>query len=300
MTAGGRLFGHFIDMCAVRIVACAAVFFALIPTTFADDPLRPMNPSELDQEGLTVDEGVPVEGAQVAWANYPLIRRDFPQIAHFTDRQIDAWLIRNFAYIGAKQHLLKGVRSTDYKVDRSRPTKKIYRQKTWVRSGTMEALSESGDVIGMIDVKGVGLGDQTSAHFFYNIERQLADWVKAIAEGDQKKIDEIRNSPYSNGLVSLGESIAELTRQQAIQKILEYRRIALETVETYAVMSSPVGIMKEGNTSITGGFYLRQSQRGRGGSLPAPSDIYFDPEGNNQHTASRAIVDMGGVDIRDP
>jgi hypothetical protein len=269
----------------------------LAPSARAAEPLRPLSHLEFGEDELTTEMGVPVEGAEVAWANYELIRKDFPQIAHLSDAQISNWLIQNFAYLGRDQQMLDSIRQSPIPIDPVRKSRAIYRPAGWTRSGILEAQDENSRVIGMVDVKGIGHGARGLRAKDRSLENQRSAFKSAKT---QLALDELRTLNHSDGLMSFGEGVAEVTRQQAAQKIFEKKNVLIETVESYAIIALPVQILKKGTETVRAALYLRQTHYERESQFPVPSEIYQDREGGRQNTGSKTSVDFGGVQITDP
>jgi hypothetical protein len=170
-------------ICAVLLIFAAAARAA--------EPFRPRSHADFEAGQLIEETGLALVGAEVAWANYELLRADFPPIAHYTNGEIDAWLVRNFAYIGSRQKLLDSIRQTPVPVDSSQG-KTIYRPPGWIRSGVMEALDDHGNVIGMVDVKGLGHGERRNpSHSQWTIEKQ----IEAFHSAPPAEIERLRALP---------------------------------------------------------------------------------------------------------
>ena len=67
-----------------------------------------------------------------------------------TEKEIDEWIIKNFAYVSEAQLKLVGLWTTEYHEDKTN-TKWAHRPPNYSRSGMIEA--EGG---GMADIKGLG------------------------------------------------------------------------------------------------------------------------------------------------
>ena len=82
----------------------------------ADQVLRPAAPEDLlDNQGRSArkETVVKVDGAKVAWANYPALRRDFPSLREMSDAAIDGWILERFAFIATGQLELQGLRNSE-------------------------------------------------------------------------------------------------------------------------------------------------------------------------------------------
>lgn len=271
----------------------------------ANEPMRPRSAEELGLFGpITTETASFVPGSRVAWADYARLMRDFPDLPRVLDLssasdeslkdsdhlKLDQWLLSHFAFVGTNQKILNGVRQTPIPEDPTR-TQKAYRPKGWIRSAILEVKNEkTGAVLGMIDVKGFGHGEQSSS-------QGLAQQVyKLNSAKSPEEVDAIRTQGHSDGLMSFGEAGAEVTRQRAIQALFESMEIPLETVESYALIELPFQIYKEAGRTLPAALCLRQAHFGRLSDLHLTADsVFVDPFGKKQGTASLSIVDFGGA-----
>jgi len=259
----------------------------------ANEWVRPHSPLDYPETArLTAEVAKPVSGVRVAWVNYEAIKRDFPALKNNSHRQIEAWLLRNFSFIGEDQPSLDNIRNTTIPSDSTRTSKLAYRPEDWKRSAVLEAHDDAGRTLGLVDIKGFGHGAQSGDA----VSKQVQRWRGATPE----QVDLLRIADHSDGLMSLGEAIAEMTRQQAAQKIFERSQTGFETVESYAILSLPFDIMKDGGKKIPAALYLRQAHEGRNSGLRVPAFAYQDHHGKFQYTSTGSAVDFGGVTFEDP
>ena len=244
----------------------------------ADDRFRPMSPAQLPVNS-TSDRLFFVPGSEVAYANYDLIRRDFKQTKELTDKQIDEWIIHNFAYVSEGQLKLRGIWTDNYQVDEAR-SKMAHRPPNYVRSGMIEA--EGG---GLVDVKGIGYPpgerldyaihntealrkDLTERKTLFDAAKHNLKILKETSTGTSEELLHIQNYEqhvkemreyvgyaekmltHIDGSMRFGESIAEGHKQESLQHIanLKNREISptkdihiprIETVETYFNIKLP-------------------------------------------------------------
>lgn len=270
-------------------------FFSLLALNefcFANELYRPARPSDYDElisDGkLTRENAISLRGAEVAWRSREALDRDFPQLKTLSDFELDQWLLENFAYIGSMQQKLNGLRNSEIPVNKKQ--KEAYRPPSWLRSGILQAFDpiEPSKPIGMVDIKGFGHGALSYLdpylQFFKN------------AEGKSFQLDVLRNQKKTDGLLSLGEAVAEVSRQQAAQMLFDLRPdLILESVESYAIIKLPFNILKSGGVAIPAALYLRQANIGRFNELRVPDSIYVDQAGHRQQTLFGTAVDFGGV-----
>lgn len=117
-----------------------------IPARAVPNPLRQV--SGLVQPMPTI--AIRVKTAKVVVADYQLIRRDFPHLALWTDRDIDQWLLEKTAFIARTQKALGARRHIQSRIETGTETIKAYRPKLYGRGLVYDV------GIGLIDVKGAG------------------------------------------------------------------------------------------------------------------------------------------------
>lgn len=266
----------------------------------ANEVLRPHSHEDFDPEALSFEWAVRVRGVKVAWADYDRLKRDFPMLQTWSDERIDAYLVEQAGYIGVAQLLLAGIRITDVPVDWS-DLKPLYRQSEWIRSANLELTTPAGEVLGMMDAKGIGYGANGAS----SVRSQIIDFwgiqknTNLSEEDRNTKLDAFRLKSHNNGAVSGGEATVEVSRQQARQKSFELRGLPLETVEAYAILHYPHRILKENGKLDPAALLLRQASFRRVHITSSVADIYKDLHGSSQSTASGTKVDEGGVLITD-
>jgi hypothetical protein len=276
---------------------------------FGNEPLRLRSESELLDS--PPQSFVRVKSAKVAWANYQAIKRDFKELRDWPEAQIDDWILNNFAFISENQLKLVGIRSTE--IETTGETRSFFVPEHYNRAA-IAAAHLDGNTIGLVDLKGSGLTD--SYHLMSQV-REFNYLQKAIAEAQRrsdnlalaiyrKQIQELHTKDHSDGLMSLGEAIAEISRQLAVQigfnvqsrQATDKNHIHRETVENYFIVSYGFNILKARSLSIPAGFIGRQAHL-RGDLVP-PTDIYSDPYGGRQGSVSESSVDFGGVIVTFP
>ncbi len=270
------------------------LLFSALPG-YADEPLRPTHPDQLlrNPEQPFEDRFVRVNDAQVAWADYGALRRDFPQLRTRADSEIDKWVLDHFAYVSERQLGLNGIRNSPIPTSPN-PVKKGYRPPYYGRAAVLEA-----DEGGLIDIKGNGHGSDST------VASDRSAW-KSVLEG-RGSMEYMRNRDHSDGLMSLGEAIAEVTRQNAAQKLFDLENVKgaaqLQTVESYFVIALPFDILKGRDDRIPAALYGRQAHVGRFQNTlqeRVPATLYSDVRGGFQHTVSGTAVDFGAVNIEHP
>jgi hypothetical protein len=114
---------------------------------------------------ISVDcyQNVRVPNAKIAWADYDALKRDFPFLQSANREKIDSWILDSFSYISTTQLELGELRNA------SIPTEENYRQsyrqanhssehqEFQGRGDMMEAHDFNGNLVGLVDRKGVGI-----------------------------------------------------------------------------------------------------------------------------------------------
>jgi len=253
---------------------------------------RPTAPAHLG--GVEQDRFVEVQGAKVAWANYDALRRDFPSLKGMNETEIDKWILKNYSFISETQLSLQGIRNSQ--IAKTERTKVGYRPYSYNRAAVLTANDSAGDLNQsqeMVDIKGIGLGS-----------KEKADQQIRQASERPDSLDTLRTKDHSDGLMSLGEAIAEVTRQTAVQMLFDMEnvknRTAYETIESYFVISLPFEILKDGNRRIPAALYGRQVNWSRVKFYKSPTSIYRDKYGGKQNDGFGAAIDFGAVLVNDP
>jgi hypothetical protein len=262
------------------------------------DELRLLN-SEIKTDPL-----VRIPGAQVAYANYEALRRDFPVIAHKSEQEINQWILDNFAFISEEQLKLNGVRNSKIPADTQK--KIAYRPPEYDRAAVLEA-TDNGKTIGLVDIKGIGLSPYVKSTELEMGHLSSADEMAETYTRIKDRpgfVDDLRTRDHSDGLMSLGEGIAETTRQTAVQRSFDIHNanagdLSLQTIETYFNIQLPFEILKDEGKRIPAGLYGRQAHWGRRKPIKFRVTVYSDEFGGMQGTEQGASVDFGGVMIRE-
>jgi hypothetical protein len=268
--------------------------------------IRPRSIDEFSEKRFQTHFRIPA--ARVVWANYLRLRSDFSQLRHYTDDQIDLWIVESFAYLSELQLLLRGIRTSEYSPDLGQPRTfahpdKYYRASVAPAGITSSLDSSAGEAnAGVVDLKGTGTSNQSE------VENQVREFQRIQAapasETRTNSLNKLRTLDHSDGMMSLGEAIAEVSRQVAIQKSFDVHNAKsgtyFQTVESYFIIALDIDILKEGGRKVPSGIIGRQGHwRGRSG-LQIPPTIYTDEFGDKQGTVYESSVDFGGAIIRHP
>lgn len=276
---------------AFAFLACLVV----TSSPLAHERLRPESPETL-VAGTENDPLVRVVDAKVAWVNYAALRRDFPQLSAMTDPQIDGWILEHFAWISRKQLTLNGIRNSE--IPTSPNQEKIgFRPPEYDRAAILEAFDSAGRPIGLVDIKGIGHktgnGDPPT---------QVAQYSRV--KDDPTEVDKLRLRDHSDGLLSFGEAIAEVSRQRAVQMLFDLAnhrdKTDYQTVESYFIIALPFTILKDKGGSIPAALCGRQPHWGRSEYLDIPPLTYMDERGKRQRSSTDSAVDFGAAIVIDP
>lgn len=115
----------------------------LSTVAFATPPLR--DPKKLWEP--RTETVLQLSNARIIMADYKLIRQDFPEVAKYSDRQIDEWLVKNTGYMSIQQVAQQDV---NYKIPVTGKATTAYRPREYGRAHVFKAGN------GLIDVKGSG------------------------------------------------------------------------------------------------------------------------------------------------
>jgi hypothetical protein len=212
-----------------------------------------------------VKEGMyPLTEARVVIADYPLLRRDFPELANLSEPDIDQWLIARTAYI-SKGQAAQVLVNTPIPHD---PTREIVA----LRPGEYGRASVASDGNNLIDIKGTGS-------------------LKP------------RQASHGNGLVTLGEGMREFIYENVVRDSLSDAGSSVKTVGSYAVIDAGFDVVHADGSRSRAGLYLRQASVRDNLGFADGSDVTkvrqilstlgIETEGNIQMTRARALVDFG-------
>lgn len=260
-----------------------------------DEVFRPQTIEDVPYE--SVDEMVHIKDAKVAWMDIAALRRDFPGLRTFSNDQIRQWIIDEYAYISKEQLKLNGIRHTAVPTDPNK-IRKGHRPKTFKRSIECETGLSSG---GIVNLKGSG---------FPTDSEDVANQIKVSNTNfpdprlKQEHLNTLQKSKL-NGVMTHGEAIAEVTRENALRKLFDLHNTKLgtnfQTVESYFIITVPAEILRGDNQKDAMAILGRQSSIGRPNYYPAPNSIYEDHQGLKQMSIfGSAGVDQGGTIITDP
>jgi hypothetical protein len=197
--------------------------------------------------------------ARVVFANYDWLQHDFPQLRDenlersynglrglngadrrlAVRRRIDEWLLKNVAFISEKQ---AGQTAVNTPVEVTGETATAFRPPHYGRAlvySVAESREGAGDEpgagVGLLDVKGAGVGPQAEPHF----------------------------GPHADGLMKLYDAIREVTFQKLIHEVFRVEGVPYTTVPIYAVIDPGFDCkhhMHEGQL-LPAGLLVRRAHR---------------------------------------
>ncbi|MDB5036154.1 MAG: hypothetical protein JWQ98_3395 [Chlorobi bacterium] len=221
------------------------------------------SPEALKGPGLKEETVLGLEGARVLYANYDLLRHDFPQLgtgrmmARFPElaglageklrrameRRIDFWVVRNCAYISGQQ---AGQTEVNTPIPCSSRRVRAYRPLKYGRALVLSlannragdsrpVIIERGHEDGLIDVKGTG----------------CAPGIAPAA------------GAHRDGLLKLSDALIELLNQRLIQRIFRHSGSEFQTIPIYAIIDPGFRITEENNAAA---ILVRRAHRRQPGS----------------------------------
>ncbi len=159
-------------------------------------PAVPRNVFDLEDPHIRPESMLRVEGSRVVFADYALLRSDFPQLRGATPAAIDHWLLHNAAVVSepqAKQSTVNSpIRIGDGRVTAFRPP--LY--------GRAVVVAVDDWPEGLLDVKGCG----------------VAPGMRPV------------NLAHANGLLALGEALANMAFREVMERIFRRARTGFATV----------------------------------------------------------------------
>ena len=177
-----------------------------------------------------------VDGARVVFADYPLLQRDFPHLRGEAAATIDDWLLRNAAVVSESQTKQSAVntpiRTTGDRVSAFRPP--LY--------GRAVVVAADGSPAGLLDVKGSG----------------VAPGLKPL------------NQTHANGLLALGEALANMAFREVMELIFRRARTGFTTVPEYAVIDLGFDVRDLFGPATPACIQVRQAHRRPAGGVELP------------------------------
>lgn len=156
-------------------------------------------------EGLRKQYGRPTEetvvrlrNARVIWANFPLLKQDFPELADLSDEEINGWIDYHAGYVSKAQVLLGSVRGLNSEIEFT-PEDEVtaYRPAGYGRALVFDTGS------GLLDGKGAGARDP---------------------------------KPGTDGLIAVVECIREAFYERYANSLTVSEGLPFSTVGTYAIL----------------------------------------------------------------
>lgn len=205
----------------------------LNPSAQAFQPLR--NISEV--RNAEPEDVLHVATAKVVFADYALIRKDFPEVRRYTNNKIDAWLIRNAAII-SKAQAAQQVVNTEIKT--TGRVSKATRPPEYKRAHVKEV-----DTGGLFDIKGTGSVDPSTKF-------------------------------GRNGLATLGEMIREYLYSNLVSRIFG-KTGRFDNVKCYAVLDLGFNVKLDDGTETPAGVVIRQVANRHGETSVGTDREFEDP-----------------------
>jgi hypothetical protein len=199
-------------------------------------PPVPRNVFELEDPHIRPESMVHVEGARVVFADYPLLQRDFPQLSGSSPADIDAWLLSNAAVVSEAQAKQSAV-NTPVRASGGRVT--AFRPPLYGRA-VVVAVGDSPD--GLLDVKGCG----------------VAPGLRPL------------NQAHANGLLALGEALANMAFREVMELIFQRARTGFATVPDYAVIDLGFDVRDLFGPATPACIQVRQAHRRPVGGVELP------------------------------
>lgn len=172
------------------------------------------------------EEVVILSNAKIVFADYSLLRKDFPELRNLSNDEIDWWLLRNTAVMSGAQAKQEEVNTKINSYD----TKSAYRPPDYGRALVIPVNAPGADdaPIGLIDAKGVG----------------------ALAPALED---------HGDGLATLGECIREFVYEKMVNRVFQHSKSGLKTVGTYAVIDAGFDLKHVDQSTSPAGIVLRQA-----------------------------------------
>jgi len=226
---------------------------------------------ELEDPNVTSESALRISSARVVWADYELLRHDFPQLRSRSlltaqpelrrlrgkkrkaalQHIIDGWLLRNGAIISQSQADHSQVNT---QIETSGEMVEVYRPPRYGRSLVVSLRNNNRSLApqlaarweeeadGLLDLKGVGT-------------------APTIVPAD---------SIYGNGLMPLREALADLVLQQAMEALFRHAGTGFRCVPVYAVLDPGFDVLSKFFPPRPAGIQVRRAHRRPVGGAELP------------------------------
>ena len=274
---------HFLVLSIVITLAACQIPSRYIASN-NDDGFWNINPKRTIEEVHPQSESEQVAklaNPRIVVADYDLIRRDFPAMAAKTNDEIDRWILDQVGYVSIPQAEQTVVNT---RIQTTGQTRTGYRPPKYGRAMVFDmAHPDSGDHLGIIDVKGTG----------------------ALNPGQRD---------HGNGVATLGESMREFIYENMMRRVLKDSDLENKTVGSYAVIDPGFDVVHADGSTSPAGYYLRQGhdripiEQHPGAWLPESDRMAIqkvfhtygiDPNRNIQGTYDHHLFDFGHYIVRD-
>ena len=188
----------------------------------------------LGDPGVRTEPVLRVEGARVVLVNHDLLQADFPELRGLSHTTIEQWLIRNAAIVSEPQAAQSEVNSTIV----TNGTSIAYRPPLYGRA----VVTPVEGAHGLLDLKGTG-----------------------IAPGRKPG-----REAHSNGLLSLGEAIANIAFRELIEEIFQSAGTRFRTVPEYGLLDLGYDVRDLIATPTPAAVQVRQAHRRPVGGMELP------------------------------
>jgi hypothetical protein len=234
---------------------------------------------DLEQDGVLPETVLRVVGARVVYANYNLLKHDFPQLqAHVLENEfpglktlkgnekkkahcnkIDEWLIRNTAFVSQNQ-AKQSVVNTPIAIGNEMVN--AYRPPGYGRA-LVFSIEETD--------KGLLFGDHRKTPAF---ENRLIDVKGTGVAPDVQPV----NESHSNGVYQLGYAFIELIIRELLQRIFRHSKTAIQTLPVYGIIDLGFNEKNELIRNSPAALLLRRAHR-----RPKDSGGLYPYDSTGQH-----------------
>lgn len=210
--------------------------FNKIGEDFSSGPIL-TSVEDLEQDKVIPETVIRVKGARVVYANYDLLKHDFPQLQdHIIEKEfpgfkllkgiakqkavcnkIDEWLIRNTAFISQSQAQQSVVNTA---ISTGKETVKAFRPPGYGRA-LVFSIEENN--------AGLLLSKHKKKSAF---ENRLIDVKGTGVAPDVKPVNEL----HGNGIYQLGYAFVELVTRELLQRIFRHSKTVIQTLPVYGII----------------------------------------------------------------
>lgn len=282
------LLGSMFSIFSLSATACKTRSFNTLSVKSQSDNTQVNFKSYLEEVPIAEkEEVVQVANAQIAVADYDLIRKDFPATKVLSDEQIDQYLLANYAFF-SKKHIDFTKQSTGYRINTPIPTgeaqKLAIRPPFYGRALMIPGNSNSAKSDPITNDPKRSAGET-------KIATEDAQGPLIDAKGAGNPEPESVEDHHGNGQAYFGEAMREYHFQKLVQMIFDAEGKGWKTNPVYGVILFPFSAEHDFNAQLRSALILRKGEFRHGRHTNHGGFVFYSREGELQADAFQESSD---------